>query len=103
MERRLHSERMMKPRQAACGKGLHSKGQRMADLTNRHRLARGIEVPPSRSRPARYSPSSVCRSSAIECASASICLLLTWACSTADQINLNEEKAVARQGSGVSD
>ena len=71
--------------------------------TNLSRSVRGVEVRSCWSLPARYCSSSVCRSSVSDCARASSCPLHTWACFTADVMNLSNAKAGSRSSTGVRD
>ena len=84
-----------------CMMDLHSKIDGIVNLTNLESSVRATEVRTCRSRPARYSPSIVCRSCAINCTRASSCDLLAWTCSTDERMNLNAAKAGARQGTGA--
>ena len=73
------------------------------DDTDLRRSARDVEVCPSRSRPAVYSPFSVQRSCAIICARVCSCCLLAWACWTDNQMNLSTATAGARYETGSRD
>jgi hypothetical protein len=73
------------------------------DDTDLRRSSRGVEVWPSRSRPALYSWFSVQRSCAIVCASVCSCCLLAWACGTDNQMNLSTATAGTRYETGSRD
>src|ERR1700683_5199210 len=68
-----------------------------------HRSERGVKVLACNSRLSRYWLSSARSNSAIDWERICRCRWLACACSTDDQMSLNEETADARKGTGVSE